>query len=192
MHILIVDKANETKRVADFGPTHVAVFQTTPEDTGEVEGVPAENSFCTKINKQNEASLATMGPLIDFIRQVPADARLLFRCDAGVSRSATGALLALCIHMPDVPVEEHFGLLRAHWPHVVPQRGMLRMTDDILGLKGKLVLASQADTAERMLSLPVINISPDGAPRIVTLPSRKPKSWRRVFKSFLLRLAYKL
>ncbi len=192
MQILIVDKANVVKRAEAFRPTHAVVFQTAEDDTDPIIGVLPKNAYRTKINKKNNASLKTMTPLIEFVRNVPADARLLFRCDAGVSRSATGALLAMCLHAPDIDIEDHFKIMRASWPHVVPQRGMLRLTDDILGLKGRLVLASQHDTAERMLSLPILEFNADDIAREINLPNVEPKSWRRIFKSWLLKLAHKI
>ncbi len=67
-------------------------------------------------------------------------APLLVHCFAGVSRSTAAALILLCQINPGREREATM-LLRARIAHAMPNRRMVALADDIMGLGGRLIEA---------------------------------------------------
>lgn len=72
----------------------------------------------------------------------PADGAFLAHCYAGVSRSTAAALIAATIKTAD----PHWSALhlRAAAPHAQPNRRIIALADEILGLDGALVSARES------------------------------------------------
>jgi predicted protein tyrosine phosphatase len=81
--------------------------------------------------------------LVDFVHGWnPDDGALLTHCYAGVSRSTAAALIAATMKTGDA----HWSAirLRAAAPHAYPNRRIIALADDILGLHGLLIDACEA------------------------------------------------
>jgi predicted protein tyrosine phosphatase len=81
--------------------------------------------------------------LIDFVHGWnPDEGALLAHCYAGVSRSTATALIAATMKTGDA----HWSALRlrAAAPHAYPNRRIVALADDILGLAGELMDACEA------------------------------------------------
>jgi predicted protein tyrosine phosphatase len=78
--------------------------------------------------------------LVSFLRSSPPRSSLLIHCMAGVSRSPAAALIAMALDAlgreRDVAL-----LLRSAAPFVDPNRLMIRVADEVLERKGRLVAA---------------------------------------------------
>ncbi len=80
--------------------------------------------------------------LIGFLTAWPVDAPLVSHCYAGISRSTAVALIALA--MKTGSEKDAAAALRAAAPHAVPNRLIVTLADEILGLDGRLVAARDA------------------------------------------------
>ena len=81
--------------------------------------------------------------LIDFLEGWdPAEGALLTHCYAGVSRSTAAALIAATIKTGDP--EWSARRLRVAAPHALPNRRIVALADEALGLSGSLIRACQA------------------------------------------------
>jgi predicted protein tyrosine phosphatase len=76
--------------------------------------------------------------ILHFGRQLPAGARVLIHCFAGVSRSTAAAYLLLCQHMRG---EEHaaFELIKTIRPTAQPNRLIVKFGDRLLGAEKRML-----------------------------------------------------
>jgi predicted protein tyrosine phosphatase len=103
---------------------------------------------------------AQVGRLLDFLR-VSEQGPLLLHCVAGISRSMAAALVALAMRH-EGREEEVARHLRALAPHAHPNRRIVRLADEQLGLGGRLVEAREkmGDAEEVLLEGPLVRIPP--------------------------------
>ncbi len=78
--------------------------------------------------------------ILKFTARLQSKDKLLVHCGAGVSRSPAVAMGILCQHgfMPNEAVRFVYSIR----PQTLPNQHIIRLFDDILGLKGKLVAAA--------------------------------------------------
>lgn len=76
--------------------------------------------------------------ILKFGRQLPAGARVLIHCFAGVSRSTAAAYLLICQHMHG---DEHaaFELLKEIRPQAQPNRLLVKFGDNLLGAERRML-----------------------------------------------------
>ncbi len=91
---------------------------------------PAPGAHCASRNDIRQ--------LTSFLEAWDGRARLLIHCWAGTSRSAAAALIALAQKNPGREIEAG-RLLRERGPHLDPNERMVRLADEILGLRGWLL-----------------------------------------------------
>ncbi len=84
-----------------------------------------------------------MGELIESLRATEPDARVLFHCIAGISRSTAAALIALTLDA-DGREQEAARQLRLAAPHAHPNRRIIALADEILRRDGRLIAAREA------------------------------------------------
>jgi len=81
--------------------------------------------------------------LLAFVDSWPQDAPLIVHCWAGISRSTAAALIAQA-HLHPRADERELGLaLSEAAPHARPNRQLVRLADDILDRKGRLIEAAE-------------------------------------------------
>jgi len=82
--------------------------------------------------------------LIDFAHAWGGQGRMVVHCWAGISRSTAAAFTALCALNPEVPEETIAVRLRKASPTAYPNRLIIRLADDALGRKGRMVRAVES------------------------------------------------
>jgi predicted protein tyrosine phosphatase len=79
--------------------------------------------------------------LLDFVLDWGGQGPMVVHCWAGISRSTAAAYTALCAINPGVPEELIALRLREASPTAYPNRLIIRLADDALGRKGRMVRA---------------------------------------------------
>ncbi len=82
-----------------------------------------------------------VGRLLDFVHDWGGEGPMVVHCWAGISRSTAAAYTALCAINPDVPEELIARRLREASPTAYPNRLIIRLADDALGRRGRMVRA---------------------------------------------------
>jgi len=82
-----------------------------------------------------------VGQLIDFALEWGGQGPMVVHCWAGISRSTAAAYTALCAINPGVPEELIALRLREASPTAYPNRLIIRLADDALGRRGRMVRA---------------------------------------------------
>lgn len=77
--------------------------------------------------------------LIDFALDWGGHGPMVVHCWAGISRSTAAAYTALCAINPEVPEDLIASRLRAASPTAYPNRLIIRLADQALGRKGRMV-----------------------------------------------------
>ncbi|HIE01738.1 MAG TPA: hypothetical protein EYP59_15865 [Thiotrichaceae bacterium] len=85
------------------------------------------------------ASRQQMQEILEFTASLKSTDKLLVHCHAGMSRSTAVACAVLCQHgLTPIEAVKHVVSIR---PIAMPNRHLLKLLDDLLGLDGKLVVA---------------------------------------------------
>lgn len=82
--------------------------------------------------------------LLDFARDWGGNGPMVVHCWAGISRSTAAAFASLCLVNPDVPEVAIARALRRASPTAQPNRLIVRLADEALGRKGRMVGAVEA------------------------------------------------
>ena len=90
-----------------------------------------------------------VGQLIDFALDWGGQGPMVVHCWAGISRSTAAAYTALCAINPEVPEELIALRLREASPTAYPNRLIIRLADDALGRRGRMVRAIEAHRPRR-------------------------------------------
>ncbi|MDM8559620.1 hypothetical protein [Candidatus Parabeggiatoa sp. HSG14] len=101
-----------------------------------------DSSFMIFLTEKKEAILANpqhIQDILEFTALLQSTDKLLVHCHAGVSRSTAVACGVLCQHgLTPIEAVKHVVSIR---PQAFPNRLILRLFDEILGLKGDLIVA---------------------------------------------------
>jgi predicted protein tyrosine phosphatase len=82
--------------------------------------------------------------IIDFAMAWGGEGPMVVHCWAGISRSTAAAFTALCAINPDAPEQAIALALREASPTAYPNRLIVRLADEALGRKGRMVRAVEA------------------------------------------------
>jgi predicted protein tyrosine phosphatase len=82
--------------------------------------------------------------ILEFGRGWDERSPLLVHCFAGISRSSATAFILACERNPHVEEEDIAWRLRRAAPHANPNRRLVRLADDILGRRGRMIGAVEA------------------------------------------------
>jgi predicted protein tyrosine phosphatase len=85
-----------------------------------------------------------VGQLIDFALDWGGQGPMVVHCWAGISRSTAAAYAALCAINPGVPEELIAQRLREASPTAYPNRLIIRLADDALGRRGRMIRAIES------------------------------------------------
>jgi predicted protein tyrosine phosphatase len=77
--------------------------------------------------------------ILAFGRLWDEQAPMLVHCWAGVSRSTATAFILACERSPQTPEADIALAMRQAAPHAYPNRWMVRLADDMLGRRGRMV-----------------------------------------------------
>ncbi|MDE2182992.1 MAG: tyrosine protein phosphatase [Alphaproteobacteria bacterium] len=135
----------------EYHPSHLVTLLSPEFMITTPEGFPAERHLRLALNDVADPALGGTPPLedhvldlIEFSHGWTGTAPLLVHCWAGVSRSMAAAFTILCER--SWPGAEHriAREIRARAPHASPNRLLVRLADDALGRKGRMVEAVEA------------------------------------------------
>lgn len=135
--------------VRELQPSHlVSIIQPEfqPQRPSEI---PSESHLRVAVHDISEpdgfsvlVQAAHVRDLVDFIEAwSPEEGSLLVHCFAGVSRSTAAALIAHFLKTGDA--QSSARALRQAAPHAIPNRRIVALADDELGLGGALIQAIQ-------------------------------------------------
>jgi predicted protein tyrosine phosphatase len=79
--------------------------------------------------------------LVDFATRWDRNAPMVVHCYAGISRSTAAAFIAACAISPEASEREIAANLRNASPTAMPNRRLVKLGDDFLGRKGRMVEA---------------------------------------------------
>jgi predicted protein tyrosine phosphatase len=79
--------------------------------------------------------------IIDFAHDWGGHSAMVVHCFAGISRSTAAAFIALCAINPDAPEERIARQLREASPTAMPNRLMVRLADEALARRGRMISA---------------------------------------------------
>jgi predicted protein tyrosine phosphatase len=82
--------------------------------------------------------------LLEFARRWDAKAPLLVHCWAGISRSMAGAFAVLCDRLGPGREDEVARTIRERAPHADPNRLIIRLADEALDRRGRMIGAVDA------------------------------------------------
>ena len=131
-------------------PSHlISIIQPAyqPDRPGEIERANHHRVGVDDISEPTVDRLlidsGDVRALVNFIHAWEPDAgSLLVHCYAGVSRSTATALIAHVMKTDD-PLRSAAALRRAA-PHAIPNRRVIALADEVLGLNGALIQAREA------------------------------------------------
>lgn len=78
--------------------------------------------------------------ILEFTRELPARARVLVHCRAGISRSTAVAYAVLCQHTPPGAESKNLRRVESLRPLVMPNRLIVKWADKILKRNGEMLL----------------------------------------------------
>jgi len=150
LELYICGRDEMLRHVAALRPSHL-VSLTAPEELPSTpREVPPERHLRLGFHDISEPMPGCIMPeaahierLLEFTRAWRPGATVLVHCMAGVSRSTAAALIAAAVHVPGrerACARE----LRIASPHASPNRRMIELGDELLGLGGALVAACSA------------------------------------------------
>lgn len=144
--------------VGRLRPSHLVSLVTPVEQPPTPKEIHAERHLRIEIDDISEPVPGGILPeshdverLIAFLRVWQhEDAPLVIHCVAGISRSMASALLALVLKAGGREAEAA-ARMRAAAPHAQPNRRIIALGDEILGLEGRLVAAREAMGPARLV-----------------------------------------
>jgi predicted protein tyrosine phosphatase len=149
--ILVCPLSTMPDALDEYRPSHLVTLLSPEYMIATPHGFPAGNHLRLALNDVADPGLGGAPPaeehvldLIEFTHAWNGTAPLLIHCWAGVSRSMAAAFTVLCER--SWPGAEHriAREIRARAPHASPNRLLVRLADDALGRKGKMIEAVEA------------------------------------------------
>jgi predicted protein tyrosine phosphatase len=136
---------------ASFGPSHVLSLLGNDPFPDTPPGMPTERHLRLRFHDIDEPMEGMTAPAAHHIEAIlrfglewGGHGPAVVHCFAGVSRSTAAALTLVAQANPGHEAAAA-RLLRQRAPHAKPNRRMIRLADEALGLRGRLV-----DAVERM------------------------------------------
>ncbi|MDX1540579.1 MAG: hypothetical protein R3349_04170 [Geminicoccaceae bacterium] len=152
--------------VGTVQPSHLVSLVTSAEQPPTPETILVERHLRIEIDDISEPMPGGVLPerhhverLVEFLRVWEHDdAPLLIHCVAGVSRSMASALIGLVLKA-NGREDEAARHLRREAPHAQPNRRIIALADEILGLGGRLIAAREAmGPAEVLIHGPLVRL----------------------------------
>ncbi|MGH6816282.1 MAG: tyrosine phosphatase family protein [Hyphomicrobiaceae bacterium] len=134
--------------LAETGARHLISAINNETMVATPDGMLPGNHLRLAINDITEPQLGLVHPttehiqdLIRFAQRWNHDGPLVVHCWAGISRSTATAYIALCALHPEGDETEIAASLRAASPIAQPNSLMIRLADEALGRRGRMIAA---------------------------------------------------
>jgi predicted protein tyrosine phosphatase len=146
--IIITPLSGLERTIRDHSPSHVVTLLSPEHMIETPQGFLAEHHLKIGMNDIADPSLGSTPPhddhirsLLEFGRVWEATSPLLVHCWAGISRSTAAAFILMCDRLDHVKECEIAKALRLRAPHANPNRLMVKLADEALGRKGRMIEA---------------------------------------------------
>lgn len=149
--ILVTPLSAMPDALEEYRPSHLVSLLSPEYMIATPDGFPADRHLRLALNDIADAGLGGAPPveehvldLIEFSHGWNGTSPLLIHCWAGVSRSMAAAFTVLCER--SWPGAEHriAREIRTRAPHASPNRLIVRLADEALGRRGKMIEAVEA------------------------------------------------
>jgi predicted protein tyrosine phosphatase len=149
IHVCSLARLHDTVR--DTGARHVVTLIKDVSLVHRPATIPAENHLLLDmddITDHIEGYVAPaeehVGDLLRFVRAWDRAAPLVVHCYAGISRSTAGAFVTACALNPNRSEAKIAQAIRAASPTATPNLRIVRLADQMLGRRGRMVGAIEA------------------------------------------------
>lgn len=158
MQIMIGARVSALEMAIDFEATHVIRIGKNLSGTRKFFFLPKTSILLLEL----ESSHVEVGPikeLLSFVEGLPSNARLFIHCASGMTRSAATAIITACALDRNTRPSEHFQRMVEINPRIVPQRKMMAIADDLLGLGGELKSYAEKDWNQRLRDIRPLEVN---------------------------------
>lgn len=149
IHVCSLARLHDTVR--ETGARHVVTLIKDVSLVHRPATIPAENHLLLDmddITDHIEGYVAPaeehVGDLLRFVRAWDRAAPLVVHCYAGISRSTAGAFVTVCALNPSRSEAKIAQAIRAASPTATPNLRIVRLADQMLGRRGRMVGAIEA------------------------------------------------
>jgi predicted protein tyrosine phosphatase len=149
IHVCSLARLHDTVR--ETGARHVVTLIKDVSLVHRPASIAPENHLMLDMDDINEhiegyvvPAEAHVGDLLRFVRAWDRSAPLVVHCYAGISRSTAGAFVTACALNPRRDEMVIARALRDASPTATPNLRIVSLADQILGRKGRMVMAVQA------------------------------------------------
>jgi predicted protein tyrosine phosphatase len=139
------------KTVEDTGAHHVVTLLGDEDRIQRPSGIPAENHLWLRLHDITLPMDGYISPqtehierLVTFVRSWDRSAPMVVHCYAGISRSTAAAFVSVCVLNPKRDEMTVAQALRRASPTALPNIRMVKLADDLLSRKGRMVAAIEA------------------------------------------------
>lgn len=149
IHVCPLSRLHET--VLNTGALHIVTMLRDPSRMQRPRHVPPSNHLVLSMDDITKPIDGYVPPseehivkLMDFLHMWDRTTPLVMHCLAGISRSTAGAFVAACALNPQRSEAAIARAIREASPTAVPNIMLVKLADDILGRKGRMVEAIEA------------------------------------------------
>jgi predicted protein tyrosine phosphatase len=149
--ILVTPLSAVEATIRDYRPSHLVTLLSPEHMIETPDGVPQERHLRVGVHDVMEVGESDHAPaahhidsLLEFGRGWTADAPMLVHCWAGVSRSTAAAYILLCDRLGAGCENEIARMLRTRAPHACPNTLMVRVADEALQRRGRMIAAIES------------------------------------------------
>jgi predicted protein tyrosine phosphatase len=139
------------KTVEDTGARHVVTLLGDEDRIQRPSRIPAENHLWLQLHDITLPMDGYISPqtehierLVTFVRSWDRSAPMVVHCYAGISRSTAAAFVSVCALNPKRDEMTVAQALRRASPTALPNIRMVKLADNLLGRKGRMVAAIEA------------------------------------------------
>ena len=157
MQIMIGARVSALEMAIEFEATHVIRIGKNLSGTRKFFYLPKSSILLLEI-ENNHVEAGPIKVLLEFVEGLPADARVFVHCASGMTRSAATAIIMACAKDRETPPSVHFERMLQRNPRIVPQRTMMAIADDLLGLGGELKKHAEHDWNQRLRDIQPLEV----------------------------------
>jgi predicted protein tyrosine phosphatase len=149
IHVCSLSRIGAT--VAQTGASHLVTLINAGTPVERPLAIPEERHLFLAFNDILEPMEGMTPPgeehvtaLLDFIEGWKPEKPIVIHCFAGISRSTAAAFITTCALRPERDEAEIAERIRAGSPSATPNLRLVRLADDYLGRRGRMVRAIEA------------------------------------------------
>lgn len=149
VHVCSLGRIGAT--VAQTGASHLVTLINAGTPVERPLAIPAERHLFIAVNDILEPMDGMTVPgeehvtqLLDFVDGWNAEKPIVVHCFAGISRSTAAAFITVCALRPERDEAEIAQLIRQGSPTATPNLRLVRIADEMLGRRGRMVSAIEA------------------------------------------------